>query len=470
MAFNMKRPVIKGTQIHKASIAKAKSESIVSQARTQADSTLVASSNALGLSGVPEAQSYKLKSYDLSGIEDKRVGKKKPTKYDPTEDPDYNDEEIQADLDRITAEDGKTPKPKSKKKGYENWKVREEKENIRLAEEGKARSDAASAKRVAAAEAKAAKAKIKADNDKTAKSKADADAAKAEALAAANAAEKIKADASAAAEKDRLQVEKDNNYVGEGSIDNPNERYEDTEGYKAIKNKAAADYKVKLGDLERKTINGTEGWFPKQSAVGGNYTAPDEKGIVGGTQWDDELGRFRIPTGGLSDEGVEALSDKDKEVYNTEIASRNTKAAEEAEKLRPKAGSVNTSDINTTMLNEGQIKLNLDSNTYEYTDLYHSTKAKVSEKALNSQTPKANPEATVEQGLTPRQVRENRMADKKYNNPKTSEYIKSQMIKEGYNPIKSKSPAQMRDNRIYQFAQKDGPVRRNMIKSGYTPE
>ena len=32
MAFNMKRPVIKGTQLHKASVAKAKTKSIVSQA------------------------------------------------------------------------------------------------------------------------------------------------------------------------------------------------------------------------------------------------------------------------------------------------------------------------------------------------------------------------------------------------------------------------------------------------------
>ena len=33
-----------------------------------------------------------------------------------------------------------------------------------------------------------------------------------------------------------------------------------------------------------------------------------------------------------------------------------------------------------------------------------------------------------------------------------------------------KSPMQMRDDRIYRNARKDGPVRRNMIKSGYEPE
>jgi len=37
----MNRPVIKGTPLHKASIAKATSESIVAQTRTQADGSLV---------------------------------------------------------------------------------------------------------------------------------------------------------------------------------------------------------------------------------------------------------------------------------------------------------------------------------------------------------------------------------------------------------------------------------------------
>ena len=36
--------------------------------------------------------------------------------------------------------------------------------------------------------------------------------------------------------------------------------------------------------------------------------------------------------------------------------------------------------------------------------------------------------------------------------------------------LEVKSPMQMRDDRIYRNAQVDGPVRRNMIKSGYEPE
>ena len=65
MAFKMNRPVIKGTPIHKASIAKAKAESIVAQTRTQADSSLVGAGNALGKSYIPAAVDY---SQDLKAV------------------------------------------------------------------------------------------------------------------------------------------------------------------------------------------------------------------------------------------------------------------------------------------------------------------------------------------------------------------------------------------------------------------
>lgn len=68
------------------------------------------------------------------------------------------------------------------------------------------------------------------------------------------------------------------------------------------------------------------------------------------------------------------------------------------------------------------------------------------------------------------EIRKKRMADKKYNDPDTSQYIKDQMIKEGYVPDESKSAMNMRDNRIYRNAVKGGIVQQNMIKSGYIPE
>ena len=65
--------------------------------------------------------------------------------------------------------------------------------------------------------------------------------------------------------------------------------------------------------------------------------------------------------------------------------------------------------------------------------------------------------------------REKKLADRKWNNPNTGQHVKDQMLREGYVPDESKSPMEMRDDRIYRHAIKGGPVRKNMIKGGYIP-
>ena len=79
MAFNMKRPIIKGTSLHKASIAKAKTESIVAQTRTQADGSLVGAGNELGKSYIPAAIDFSIdqKAIKIPESEGKGKGKKK---------------------------------------------------------------------------------------------------------------------------------------------------------------------------------------------------------------------------------------------------------------------------------------------------------------------------------------------------------------------------------------------------------
>ena len=69
---------------------------------------------------------------------------------------------------------------------------------------------------------------------------------------------------------------------------------------------------------------------------------------------------------------------------------------------------------------------------------------------------------------TPKNNGRQRRLDKKYENAGPS--VRANMEADGYIPSKGKSPAEMRDNRIYRNALKDGPVRKNMIKGGYTPE
>ena len=88
MTFNMKgRPMIKGTQEHKDSIAKATSGSqpLVAQTRTSADKSLVESAQLLGSSYSPKDIDYSL---------DTKISLKDLKYKSPDEDPDNTDKEL----------------------------------------------------------------------------------------------------------------------------------------------------------------------------------------------------------------------------------------------------------------------------------------------------------------------------------------------------------------------------------------
>jgi hypothetical protein len=64
MAFRMTRPMIQGTEYHKASVLKAKAET-VAQTRTAADPTLVATGSELGRSYIPKAIDFTIKPTEI---------------------------------------------------------------------------------------------------------------------------------------------------------------------------------------------------------------------------------------------------------------------------------------------------------------------------------------------------------------------------------------------------------------------
>ena len=240
----------------------------------------------------------------------------------------------------------------------------------------------------------------------------------------------------------------------------------------AMLQEAAKKYNVRVEDLEAKELGGKREFFPKQGSVGGPYAEPDQ-GQTGGTQWDDELGRFKIPSGGLSDEAVENLSDDQKTVYENEMDKRKEEEQAEFDALKPKTGDVNLDDINSTMISEGQVELDPVTNTYKYTDLYHKTQAIIAERNKTKSEPVVEEKKTTvapeAQTITPKQTdsKEQKALDRKYifSNPTN----RQRMIDEGYIPKKDRSPAQMRDDRIFNGAIKGGKVQQNMIKSGYIP-
>ena len=92
MAFNMKRPTVKGTPLHKASIAKAKTESIVAQTRTQADGSLVGAGDALGKSYIPAAIDYSTKT-KATDIRSRGGEEKKRKETDKDRNPSFDRKE-----------------------------------------------------------------------------------------------------------------------------------------------------------------------------------------------------------------------------------------------------------------------------------------------------------------------------------------------------------------------------------------
>ena len=65
MGFKMNRPIIQGTNLHKASVAKAKAKQIVQQSRIKADPGLVTGSQLLGQAGVDKAVDFSIKNRRL---------------------------------------------------------------------------------------------------------------------------------------------------------------------------------------------------------------------------------------------------------------------------------------------------------------------------------------------------------------------------------------------------------------------
>jgi hypothetical protein len=89
MAFRMTRPTIQGTNYHKASVLKAKAET-VAQTRTAADPTLVAAGSELGRSYIPKATDFTIKQPEIK-IPEGDGGEKKPREKKKQTDNAFND-------------------------------------------------------------------------------------------------------------------------------------------------------------------------------------------------------------------------------------------------------------------------------------------------------------------------------------------------------------------------------------------
>ena len=531
MAFRMNRPMIKGTTHHKASIAKAKATSVVSQSRTKADAGLIAASNALGKSYKPSEIDFELDKINIDVPEKKKKEKQPKVKKEktrkenlkeeyerehpggtlfPNDDGGYQYYDADGKLvsNKVYDKDGNEVKKERSKTG----------KNIvdgvktviggivgiplaignGLFKFGDDIIDELGQKVEGAIEdiqTKGAKGKEK-RAEKKAEKEAEKKAKEAAALAEQQAIEGAKFDELMAEDEEEndfsaIEAEPDVDYETSGAVDRGYKTWkhkQDAENIRSAREtsgrmntiteqrrqEAAKKHNVKVEDLEAKEIGGKKEFFPKQGVQGGSYILTekelrdsgqvDEDGNViedKGTKWDDELGRFRVPTGGISDEALANLPDEDKKVYEAEMEERAKKAVTEAEAFKPKQDNIKPEDLGDlpSMINSGDIALDPVTNQYEYTDQY-----------IKRNQPKVEPVVEEKKTLSNLEIRKKKMADKKWNDPNTSQYIKDQMLKEGYVPDEGKTAMKMRDNRIYRNAVKGGTVQQNMIKSGYIPE
>jgi len=108
MAFNMKRPIIQGTVLHKTSIALAKKKSIVTPASVGADQALIQASNWLGESTLGQDVDFKIDQSQRKIPKDFNKGKKKKKKEE-------TEEERLARLEAQAKKDAKKTAKKDKK-------------------------------------------------------------------------------------------------------------------------------------------------------------------------------------------------------------------------------------------------------------------------------------------------------------------------------------------------------------------
>lgn len=465
----MNRPTIKGTPFHKASIAKAKakSQSIVSQRRTQADAGLLGASESLALSNVSKAQDYKLKSYDLNNISEKNkdnntdeLGEKGPKTPKKTKVKDPKTIKVEdptgvaeATLEGTTkqAVEGTGPKTEAGK-GYvqpKRKKIRvitseENKNNLSSKEKEVTKIEPISIRKLPTSRKKIELQKAT-GTVQTKKSVDKFEAAAEKAGLPINTVEEYEK-----AEKLLVYDESTGNWRERvGGVSDTSTEFKSTSNIDPV---AATTIKTKEElAIEAQVKENTEKTIQKEK-----YRVQAQKE----NRLDKAMAEKNIKASKKETIRLEKQAEINKK--NEAIKARN-KAIADAKKY------YNTDKINKAQLEaynemikkpeaEKEIEIIEENDPNPELDEYNRIKA------LNSNTPQIPPVQPKKNEVSARQKR----LDLKYKLAGPS--ARANMEASGYTPSKVKSPVEMRDDRIYQFAKKDGPLRKNMIKSGYIPQ
>lgn len=461
MAFNMNRPIIKGTANHKASIAKATQKSIVSQARTTADASLVGAGKSLGESYIPAAMDYTINQKGIEFADVKKEGgegksgkSSKPKKMKKAKPKKLKVKTKGPDLKKRIVPEYNPPKeeglptdyikpPKNKKKN-------------------KTKRDKSKDKKATKVEAlKPKKVKVENPNTDPKISKVDVPTYEAPYIE-----EPEDADVD-----DFSYIENDNTNSSAQSGSAKPKPYRNWKRRQEEENIAAAEANKKR--LEESS---------RQRATN-NSTKMDPK--------KPELLPVDTPETKLSS------ADPTPESKKTPKAHENPNYNVEAPKydregnLISMGGNTNSPGYSYEQESDQWTYNGVPIESHEVPEEFVDSQSEQNEerqvakknKNLNSNTPSNKPvevdpiqpqpraEPVVEEKKTPTTTEKPKISDfKTKKNPFGGTLTAKDQYEKALKEYYSKSPATMRDNRIYRNAIKGGVVQQNMIKSGYKPE
>jgi hypothetical protein len=461
MAFKMNRPLIKGTPLHKVSMAKAKeAKSIVSQRRTRADSDLIQSAADLGKSYVPKVQDYKLESYDFSDIEGKE---KKQVK-------ELTDEQKAAAAEKLRKKNLKKEYDKEHSGGtlFPDGKYYDANGNEVKQNKGAKRKEISKNLVDGVETVIGGVAMIPVAIGGGLFKLGEAIVDKAGGFVR-NAVDDIKDKAAKGKEKRRIANEK---RVADNLLKKEEREYNSAEAVRIRaeekEKKAAAKLeadKLKQAELDQKQVEKALALERKneeklkkrliREEAAWRRKNKNKKAVI-------SIGK--VTTDGIGDQQINQYTKEQRERLNTGEEGGNVWSEEKERYVLPEE----IVDGKFVSQAEGQEIQILESDKFSGDNQTNKTVVEEKETEKKGTGVVINGGEVSEATEVPEKPSVNDFEGNFFEKQKQyREAMKA--YKEKYDTKYGKSPTEMRDDRIYQFANKNGPVRKNMIKSGYKP-
>jgi len=252
-------------------------------------------------------------------------------------------------------------------------------------------------------------------------------------------------------------------------------------------NEAKSEYRTTADNLELRVVDGTPGYYPKDGSIGGPFN----------TEFDVDKGRYKIPsTAGTITTDAQAIIDamppgRERMLYQ-QAADNMLEETLRSFQATPNLGDVKPEHTEQHYFDTGQVRLNLDNNTYEYTDQYYKIQELLKQDDPTQDLTENNTEENDENvNVTSNNLVKPKLSDfKDKKNPfggnesaksqyekalkeyykQLEEQEKEQNVAQNPTPARNKSVFTAKDDRIFEFATPGGKIQKKMMKHGYIPK